>query len=280
MTSDGERVDELVRRVKEGASAASAEAIASGAHSRPKGTADLAADAAVKGRYRQLPITGSPRSSLAKRPRSRWWGARRRARRRTRGDRAGGRQTVGGPGRSDCGFDSGAIGASRGRNQDLWRSRAHDDHGNRPCDQSPSGARKCASSAGAPAASGAPAAHAIADTVRRHTQAPFGDWARPLDFAGLPWHRYNQRHAQLAPRLATTSEAHSNTPPATGVSTSESTTSHNSLNDGHRPPCRTDGIEPARRDRLRSPSKAANAGPERNPDARASTASPNPVSYL
>ena len=93
VTSDGERVDELVRRVKEGASAASAEAIASGAHSRPKGTADLAADAAVKGRYRQLPITRLAALVAREASSDSLVGSScRRARRRTRGDRAGGRQ--------------------------------------------------------------------------------------------------------------------------------------------------------------------------------------------
>ena len=228
-TSDGERVDELVRRVKEGASAASAEAIASGAYSRPKGTADLAADAAVKGRYRQLPNTGSPRSSLAKRARIRWWGAAAVALAAglavialavdSSGSRLEGRTaalTAARSGQAEAGTKifGGAvrttivgIGHAIRAQAVLASSQARPAHpqqvGHRQRTQSQirSGVTRRHPSTTGQGRSTSQASRGIAATSDTHSSAP---------------------------RLATTSEAHSNTPPATGVSTSESTTSHNS----------------------------------------------------
>ena len=229
MTSDGERVDELVRRVKEGTSAASAEAIASGAHSRPKGTADLAADAAVKGRYRRLPITGSPRSSLAKRAGIRWWVAAAFALAaglavivlavNSSGSRLAGRTadlTAARSGQAEAGTKifGGAvrttivgIGHAIRAQAVLASAQARPPHrqqvGHRQRTQSriPSGAARSHPSTTGQDRSTSEASRGIAATSDTHSSAP---------------------------RLTTTSETQSNTPPATGVSTSESTTSHNS----------------------------------------------------
>ena len=228
VTSDGERVDELVRRVKEGTSAASAEAIASGAHRRPKGTADLAADAAVKGRDRQLPVTGSLRPEGAKRARIRWWGAAACALAigvtvvalavNSSGSRLAGRTadlTAGRAGQADSatevlGDDVRATIVEIGHvinAQALLASaqarpphRQQSENRQRTRSQNRSRATRKHRSTTAQGRSTSQTTRAIAAS---------------------------DTHSS-APRLATTPEAHSNTQPATGVSTSESATSHES----------------------------------------------------
>jgi hypothetical protein len=227
VTSDGERVDELVRRVKEGTSAASAEAVASGAQRRPKGTADLAADAAAKERDRQLAMSGSSRPAGAKRARIRSWGAVAFAlvigvaiiTLTVDGSGSGlpGRSADLAPARrAEAGTEvfGGAvrttivqIGHVINAQAVLAGAQARPPHrqqtGNRQRarSQNRSGATHKHRSTAGPGRSTSPASHAIAATSDTHSSAP---------------------------RLATTSEAHSNTPPTTGVSTSESATSHKS----------------------------------------------------
>lgn len=229
VTSEGERVDELVRRVKEGASAASAEAIASGAHSRPKGTADLAADAAVKGSHRQLPNTGSPRSLLAKRPRSRWWGAAAVGLAAglavivlavdSSGSRLEGRTaafTAARSGQAEAGTKifGGAVRTTIVGIDHAIKARAVLANAQaRPAHRQQVGHRQRTQSQ---RRSGATRKHPSTTGQGRSTSQPSPGIAATSD-----------THSS-APRLATASEAHSNTPPATGVSTSESTTSHNS----------------------------------------------------
>jgi hypothetical protein len=228
VTSDGERVDDLVRRVKEGASAASAEAIASGAHSRPKGTADLAADAAVKERDRQLRISGSPRSSLAKRARIRGWGA------------AAFALAIG------VAIVALAINSSGsrlvGRTTDLTATQTH--QGEAGTEIFGGAVRKTIIGVGSAMKARAVLASAQARSPHRE-RTPNGQHSRSqIRFGATRRHRAatGQRSTSQAsraiaatsdvrasaPRLATTSEAHSNTPPSAGVSTSESATPHNS----------------------------------------------------
>jgi hypothetical protein len=72
-SGDGERVDELVRRVRAGTSAAAAEALATVGRGRPKGTADLAADAAGKDHPRGLATMRWQRRSGTRAVGSRRW---------------------------------------------------------------------------------------------------------------------------------------------------------------------------------------------------------------
>jgi hypothetical protein len=74
----GEKIDQLIRRVRESTATTGVEVSATIQQRRPKGTADLAADAAVPSRHRprlRAPATVAPRSEAAPKRRTARWGA-------------------------------------------------------------------------------------------------------------------------------------------------------------------------------------------------------------